>query len=192
MNPDIILFRALNGFVGTIPWVDILTQAIVNDYAVLTAMALALVGVWFSGSGSPEQAGNQRAVILTLIAFGLALAVVKDIWNVYYRPRPFSTEDVKLLFYRPSVSSFPSLPVAMAFCFAAGARLANLQLGIGLYILATFFAVARVYAGVHYPLDVIAGAIIGIGMVRLTVRLGFAANPIADRAIAFAQRLHLS
>ncbi len=192
MNPDIILFRAMNSFVGTIPLVDTLTRAIVNDYAVPTIMALALVGIWFSGAETGERQTNQRTVIVTLMAFGLTLAVVKDIWNVYYRPRPFAIEDVKLLFYRPSVSSFPSLPVAMAFCFAAGTRLANRRLGIVLHILATLFAVARVYAGVHFPLDVIAGAMIGGGMVQIVTRLGFIANPIADRAITFARRLYFA
>lgn len=192
MNPDVILFRAMNSYVGTAPWVDALTRAIVNDYAVPTIMALALVGIWFSGSETEKQQKNKCAVIFTLIAFALTLAIVKDIWNIYYRPRPFSSEEVKLLFYRPSMSSFPSLPAAMAFCFAAGARLANRWLGIGLYVLAILFAIARVYAGVHYPLDVIAGAVIGAGMVQIVARLESIANPFADRAIALARRFHFS
>ncbi len=192
MNPDVILFRALNGFVGTVPWVDTITRAIVNDYAVPTVMALALAGLWFSDSEVDDQRSNQRAVVITLIAFGLTLAIVKDIWNIYYRPRPFSMEDVKLLFYRPSVSSFPSLPIAMAFCFAAGARLANRRLGAWLFILATLFATARVYAGVHYPLDVIAGVAIGAGSVHIVTRLTFLVNPLADRAITLAKRFYFA
>lgn len=192
MNPDVILFRALNSFVGTVPWVDALTREIVNDYAIPTVMALALVGIWFSGLETKEQQANQRAVIFTMIAFALTLAIVKDIWNVYYRPRPFATEDVKLLFYRPSVSSFPSLPVAMAFCFAAGVRLVNRQLGIALYALATMFAIARVYAGVHFPVDVIAGTIIGGAMVQIVARLAFVTEPFADRAIALARRFNFT
>lgn len=192
MNPDVILFRALNSFVGTVPWVDALTRAIVNDYAIPTVMALALVGIWFSGLENKEQQTNQRAVIFTLIAFALTLAIVKDIWNVYYRPRPFASEEVKLLFYRPSVSSFPSLPVAMAFCFAAGVRLANRPLGIGLYVLASLFAIARVYAGVHFPVDVVAGTIIGGAMVQIVARLAFVTEPFADRAIALARRFNFT
>ncbi len=192
MNPDVILFRALNGFVGTVPWVDTITRAIVNDYAVPTVMALALAGLWFSDSEADDQRSNQRAVVITLIAFGLTLAIVKDIWNIYYRPRPFAEEDVKLLFYRPSVSSFPSLPIAMAFCFATGARLANRRLGAWLLILATLFATARVYAGVHYPLDVIAGAAIGAGTVHIVTRLTFLVNPLADRTITLAKRFYFS
>jgi undecaprenyl-diphosphatase len=190
VNPDSILFHALNSFVGTVPMVDILAKAVVNDYAVPTIMALALAGIWFLDSESDEQKSNQRAVVITLIAFGLTLSIVKDIWNIYYRPRPFVTEDVKLLFYRPSVSSFPSLPIAVAFCFAAGVRLANTRLGACLLILAALFAAARVYAGVHYPLDVIAGAAIGDGCVHIVARLAFVSNPIADRVITLAKRFH--
>lgn len=187
MNPDVILFRSLNGFVGTVPILDALARVVVNDFVVLTIGGLMLVGIWFSGSEC-----EQRAVVITLVAFALTLAVVQDIWKIYYRPRPFSELDVKLLFYRPSVSSFPSLPIAMAFCFAEGARLANRRAGIFLYVLGTLYALARTYTGVHYPLDVAAGALIGGGMVRIVARLGFIVNPFAHRVIALARRMYFA
>jgi hypothetical protein len=71
VNPDVIIFRALNSFVGTVPLVDALTRAVVNDYAVPTIMAVALIGLWFSDSETNEPKSSQRAVVITLIAFGL-------------------------------------------------------------------------------------------------------------------------
>ena len=191
MNPDILLFHVLNGFSGSNAVLDSLIRMIVNDYLVPTAMAIALVGIWVSGSNAEEKRRNQRTVIFTLVAFGLTLAIVKDIWNVYYRPRPFAMEHVKLLFYRPSVSSFPSLPIAIAFCFAAGARRASLRIGGLLYTLGAMYALARVYAGVHYPLDVMAGAIIGVGTVKVIVKLEFVSNMFADWVIVLARRFYL-
>jgi undecaprenyl-diphosphatase len=116
---------------------------------------------------------------------------VKDIWNIYYRPRPFAEQDVKLLFYRPSVSSFLVFQSRWHFVSLQGA-LANRRLGAALLILAALFAIARVYAGVHYPLDVIAGATIGAGTVHIVRRLKFVTDPVADRAIALARRFYFA
>ncbi len=192
MNPDAWLFHALNDFVGTVPLIDWLTRALVNDYAVPTAMSLVAVALWFAGVTPEERTRNQRAVIFIALALLFCNALIKDLSYVYFRPRPFATESVKLLFYRPSVSSFPSIPIEVAFCFAAGAWYANRRVSKMLFVLGTLYALARVYAGVHYPSDVIAGALIGAGMVYIVVRLDFVFVPLADFAISIARRFQFA
>ena len=188
MNPDAWLFHAINNFVGTVPLIDWLARAIVNDYAVPTAMSLVAVALWFAGATPAERTRNQRAVIFIALAVLFCNALIKDLSYVYFRPRPFATETVKLLFYRPSVSSFPSIPVQVAFCFAAGAWYANKRVSKFLFLLGMLYALSRVYAGVHYPSDVIGGALIGAGMVYIVGRLGFVFVPLADFAIGIARR----
>jgi undecaprenyl-diphosphatase len=192
LNPDVWLFHALNDFVGTVPLIDWLTRALVNDYAVPTAMSLAAVALWFAGATPNERTNNQRAVIFIALALLFCNALIKDLSYVYFRPRPFATETVKLLFYRPSVSSFPSIPIEVAFCFAAGAWYANQRLSKWLIVLGTLYALSRVYAGVHYPSDVIGGALVGAGMVYIVVRLDFVFVPLADFAIRLARRFQFA
>ncbi len=192
MNPDVWLFHLLNDFVGTVPLIDWLTRAIVNDYAVPTAMSLAAVALWFAGATPDERTNNQRAVVFIALALLFCNALIKDLSYVYFRPRPFATETVKLLFYRPSVSSFPSIPIEVAFCFAAGAWYASPRLGKWLGVLGALYALARVYAGVHFPSDVIAGALIGVGMVYIIVRLDFIFVPLADFSIGIARRFQFA
>jgi undecaprenyl-diphosphatase len=192
MNPDAWLFHALNRFVGTVPLVDWITRALVNDYAVPTAMSLVAVALWFAGTTPEERTNNQRAVIFIALALLLCNALIKDLSYVYFRPRPFATETVKLLFYRPSVSSFPSIPIEVAFCFAAGAWYASPRVSKLLIVLGTLYALARVYAGVHFPSDVIGGALIGAGMVYIIVRLDFVFVPLADGTIQLARRLQFA
>lgn len=189
MNPDVALFHLLNNFVGTFPPLDWLTRAIVNDFAVPTAMSLVAVWMWFAGETTDERRRNQRAVLVMALGILFANALIKDLSYIYFRPRPFATETVKLLFYRPSVSSFPSVPIAVAFCFAAGAWHAHRRVARGLLILAILYALSRVYAGVHYPLDVIGGAAIGAGAVYAVERLSFLFYPLVDACIALARRL---
>jgi undecaprenyl-diphosphatase len=164
----------------------------VNDYFVPTAMSLAAVALWFAGSTPEARTRNQRAVVFIALALLFCNALVKDLSTVYFRPRPFATETVKLLFYRPSVSSFPSIPVEVAFCFVAGAWYADRRVGRWLLVLATLYALSRVYAGVHFPSDVVAGAALGAGMVYVVVRLGFVFVPIADLAISIARRFQFA
>ncbi len=190
MNPDGALFHLINNFVGTVPLMDWLARLLVNDYLVPTTMALAGIGLWFAGATPEERTRNQRAVIVIALAVVFANALIKDLHQIHFRPRPFAVEEVKLLFYRPSVSSFPSVPVAFAFCIVAGAWMANPRLGKMLALLGALFALSRVYTGVHYPSDVIAGAALGSGMVWVVRRLDFIVTPLADAVMAVARRLN--
>lgn len=189
MNPDLWLFHLLNDFVGAIPPLDGFVRLIVNDYTIPTIIALVAAGMWFAGANDEERQRNQRAVILIALGILFSQALIKDFSYVYFRPRPFANEQVNLLFYRPSVSSFPSIPIAVAFTFAMGAWYANKNIAKILFGLGIVYALARVYAGVHYPSDVIAGAAIGAGMVWIIARLRFVFEPLADFAIRIARRI---
>lgn len=192
MNLDIWLFHLLNNFVGTVPLVDWLTRAIVNDYAVPTAASLAAVWLWFAGATDEEHNRNQRAIVFIALGILFSQAFIKDLSYFYFRSRPFATETVNLLFYRPSVSSFPSIPIAVVFTFVAGAWQADKQVAKFLFVLGIIYALARVYAGVHYPSDVIAGALLGAGMVYIVKRLDFIFQPLADILIRIARRLQFT
>jgi undecaprenyl-diphosphatase len=61
----------------------------------------------------------------------------------------------------PTTSSFPSGHAATSFaCAYVFSRLAP-RLTPAVYGLAVLIAFSRVYVGVHYPLDVLAGAVLG-------------------------------
>ena len=78
------------------------------------------------------------------------------------RPRPFVTHDLVVLFYKPTDFSFPSNSVAACFAIAAVVSTFNKKMGLIMFIMAGILAFSRVYVGVHYPSDVLIGAIIGI------------------------------
>ena len=77
------------------------------------------------------------------------------------RPRPFETlSQLSVLITPPSSSSFPSGHAAIGFA-AAYAYARGIKYGALAYIIAVPIAFSRIYNGVHYPSDVIAGAIFG-------------------------------
>ncbi len=70
----------------------------------------------------------------------------------------------------PGSTSFPSGHSATAFAFATGVGHVLPSTAIPLRGLAAVVAYSRVHTGVHYPGDVVAGALIGTMLAQLTVR----------------------
>jgi undecaprenyl-diphosphatase len=64
----------------------------------------------------------------------------------------------------PETFSFPSGHATVAFACATVLAMAVPRLRWPLYALAALIAFSRVYVGVHFPLDVLAGAVLGVGI----------------------------
>ncbi len=170
MTIDWTLLSLLNSLAGRSAIVDLVVRLLVNDYAITTALVVVPFGLWFSGATSQERERNQRGALSAVASIFIANLFVKALNLVYYRPRPFASHDLHLLFYHPSDSSFPSNPTSVGFCIATAVWLSNRSAGRALYVLAALLGLARVISGVHYPTDVLGGALIGIVSAYLVVR----------------------
>lgn len=79
------------------------------------------------------------------------------------RPRPFTLDSsVSLLIATPSDFSFPSGHAMSAFAAATIIFFTDHKYGLFAFILAVLMAFSRLYLYVHYPSDVICGAIMGV------------------------------
>ncbi len=79
-------------------------------------------------------------------------------------PRPFVVNGLQNTFLVSPYGSFPSTHTAAFFAFATAVFVAHRPSGILFYMVALAIAVERVLLGVHYPIDVVAGACIGAGV----------------------------
>lgn len=104
------------------------------------------------------------------LAVAVAFVIVDDVMKpLVARPRPFEVMAVTLIDARPSSASFPSGHAAMAAAGAlAGTRLLPVA-GLILWPLAALVIVSRVYLGVHWPMDAIAGALLGLAVAWLVL-----------------------
>jgi undecaprenyl-diphosphatase len=84
-------------------------------------------------------------------------------WIERDRP-PVADPDPETLVELPSTFSFPSGHATVSFACATTLALAVPRLAVPLYALAAAISWSRVYVGVHYPLDVLAGAALGVGI----------------------------
>lgn len=161
---DARIVEVLNSLVGRSAALDGIARVLVSDYFAPVTGSLFLLGLWFAGSGTPARFRNQLATMAGALAVGGANLSTSIVNDFYFRPRPFADMDVRPLFYQPTDSSFPSNGAAVGFALAAALFAYHRRLGLAMGVIALAWVLARVYAGVHYPTDVLAGA--GIGVVN--------------------------
>lgn len=116
----------------------------------------------------------RRSGILMLIMLAVG-AVVCNIWLKPFiaRGRPFDgIEGLVLLIAAPTDFSFPSGHTAAAFEAAFAISLLGKKQAAAAYAFAVLMAFSRLYLFVHYPTDVLAGAVIGT-IVSLAVYGGY-------------------
>ena len=168
---DEALFLWINGWVGKFTPMDEVMKLIASDYLVPVTLALILFALWFVGTDLGTRERYQIGIVVAVFAVALANSSVEVLNNFYFRDRPFLNHEAELLFYRPTDSSFPANSAAAAFAIAGSVGIFQRRLAIVIASLAALYAFSRVYVGVHYPLDVVGGAVFGLVAVPIAVVL---------------------
>lgn len=104
---------------------------------------------------------NRKMVAEAILAACVALSINGVIGHFFYRDRPFVTHHVNWLIPHVKNASFPSDHATAAFVIATAIWIWRKRDGWLWLLLAAGIALSRVWTGVHYPLDVIAGMVIG-------------------------------
>lgn len=107
------------------------------------------------------------ALILDLLVVNIALK------PLFARVRPYKVmEDIIIITALPGDHSFPSGHSGCSFAAAwALLKTVDKKWGVPAVVLAALIALSRLYVGVHYPTDVLCGAIIGIILAEIAVRI---------------------
>ena len=149
--------------------------------------------LWFAAAAAMAASRTpraRRAAALGLAPLCLASLTINTLGKrSVRRPRPVldPVPLVRQLKRQPITTSFPSGHSASAAAFAAGVALESPAWGAVIAPVAWSVALSRVYTGVHFPSDVLAGAALGVGaafavrgMVPTRAQLVPPARPRAD------------
>lgn len=158
LSGDRVLLEALDG----LRW-DPLTVV----FVMLSAWWMK--GVAFVAVGAVGDVRARRplpvASLVAAVSVGIGSLVVALLKETVDRPRPAHADpSIDTVVGTPGSPSFPSGHTATAFAAAAVVGAFYPRLRWPLYGLAALVGFSRIYLGVHFTLDVVAGAILGLSI----------------------------
>ena len=151
---DLYLFNQINQFVGKYVWLDILAIFLADYFGYVLILFLLLIVLFKS---------YWKVLFESLIASFVSRFVITElIYWIWSKPRPFVNNTVNLLLEHPDTAAFPSGHAAFYFALSSVIFFKNKKLG-SLFLLGAFLiSISRVFVGIHWPADILAGALIGI------------------------------
>ncbi len=161
---DTSLFEMLNGLINNSAWLN----ALILFFAEYLAYVLVAVFILSIVLTVEAQRDRLRALVFGFGTLVLSRAIAEIIHFFYHHPRPFVALGTPHLL-TVSGWSFPSGHASMFFALATIIYFRNKNLGILFFVASALMGLARIAAGVHYPSDILGGAILGI-LVALAVQ----------------------
>lgn len=132
------------------------------------ASVVLLVALRRAGHTDDQRAHCRRASTRALFAVGCVYVIVELLGRAIQRARPFaSAAGAHALLSHPPTRSFPSRHVASACAMAIVASPAHRGIGRTLGGIGLLLGLSRIGAGLHYPSDVLVGALLGIAVGRV-------------------------
>jgi len=173
---DLLLFHLVNSWCGHWALDRIVGYEERNQLLKGGLMLTAYWWFWFAGSG-PRRDANRQRIVEALAGVFVALVLARTLAAVLpFRVRPMYVPGIG--YHAPSMpldmnlenwSSFPSDMAALFFALSFGLFRLSRPVGAVLMLWSAVWAcLPRLYLGIHYPSDLVAGAALGVATVWAT------------------------
>lgn len=155
---NIKLLFFLNDFIGISELLDGVFLVFVVGAWQIVAILFLIVFLYIDKRSTNWILDASFVVFSSMFAWFLA----KIIKLAIKYPRPFLVyEDIEPLIIHGDYDSFPSGHATFFMAFAVAVYFFHKKLGLSFVFLAILIGVARVIAGVHYPVDIVVGFMLG-------------------------------
>ncbi len=165
-NLNTFLFYSINKFAGASALLDQVFVFVTNPF---TFIVLGTIGLWvvlfrpLTARDSWKRLVALKEALFFVTSTILVFGIVQAIKAGVSYPRPAQLlYGVKTLIVFGSYDSFPSLHAALSFMVATLIEFHHTRWGRALFVVAILVGVSRVFVGVHYPIDIVIGAAIGM------------------------------
>jgi membrane-associated phospholipid phosphatase len=152
--------------------------------AVVTVLGLSTFFDWFRFE-------NREFILFATLSPGIAWIFVKALKVVWRRRRPFQVlEGYSPLTYSPRDDSFPSGHTASVVAFLVAMSPLGPGVTLVLSVWAALVSFSRFYLGVHFPSDILVGALIGLvsGSGMIEIRTAYGLHPSMIDGLNIATR----
>jgi len=157
---DFFIFQTINSLAGKWKILDYL-GIFCAEYLIFVMAIIVFVPLVI-------RIGNKKINLIKIILAEIAGYSLKTIIQlIYFRPRPFMAHEVIKLVDKSPSASFPSGHTLVAFILAFSVYFYNKKLGTYFIFLAFLVGLGRIYAGIHYPFDVVTSIFIAFFVVYL-------------------------
>ncbi|MFO8101113.1 MAG: phosphatase PAP2 family protein [Dehalococcoidia bacterium] len=196
--PDSGVSEWITGFVGENEVFDGVMSLLCTDFFVPVSISLYMLLQWFGTADPVQRVKTQYGIMCASASLGISCGVVAIINNfVELWDRPFSNDEnaryaAETLFYLPHDPSFPANLAAVGFGAAAGMWIYDRVASIPIFVLAFLWAISRIYAGAHYPVDILGGMGIAVVVAFLTYGVFRLFHPVPAFFHGLARKVYLA
>jgi undecaprenyl-diphosphatase len=171
MNPfDQSIMSFINRFAHRSLVFDELVVLVSDNNFIKGALVFAVI--WYLWFQNEDTRKKRECLLAGVSASFVGLVVARILSWAIVRPRPLNIPQLGMRIPYgirsagwEGVSSFPSDHAVLFFALATGIFCAAQRIGWLMFIyVSVFICLPRIYLGIHYPTDVLAGAMIGVSM----------------------------
>lgn len=204
MPPDWHVSEWITGLAGDYHALDEAMKVLASNNFAPRVAAIVILSLWFGTRAPVRRKGNQKIILGTGIGmiFAFIIAELLD-WGQsqwgHFWVRPYENPDLpearmamESLYFKLGDSSFPSNAMCGFAPLTVGAWRADRRAGILMTILLVSWGCGRVFVGIHYPLDILGGVVIGLGSAFLGFRIIGRLDPYASRLLVAGRRLYIA
>ncbi|HUY69730.1 MAG TPA: phosphatase PAP2 family protein [Candidatus Tyrphobacter sp.] len=158
MSFDLSLFNAFYSLALNLPYLDWLF-VFLADYLIFAAVFILAYAIVLEKNRKERFYHFFLGLLSVIFSWGV---ITQTIGFFYHRVRPFAALNIHSLISHPPTASFPSGHLAFFTPLVALAFLINKKLGVWFTVFAVLIGFARIAVGVHWPTDILGGAVIGL------------------------------
>lgn len=149
-----LTFKNINSLVGK--------SKILDSFAIFCAVPLIYLMVAVLFLLSLLEKNWQMFIYPMLSGFFAGFVIDEIIYFFYKRKRPADLEGTKLLIRKPKNPSFPSRHTSIIFGISFLLFIYNFNLAVVFVALGCLIGASRVFCGIHWLSDIIAGIVVGL------------------------------